>query len=79
MVDAITKFIRKLSPKQKKRLREVLKKISRDELQGLDIRQLKGHKDWYRCRVGKIRIVFVKTGSGQPVIYQITYRDKAYR
>ena len=79
MADAITKFIRKLTPKQQARVKTALKKLASNDIKGLDIKPLTGQKNWYRCRIGKIRILFIKTGTGTNIIYQITYRDKAYK
>lgn len=79
MTDKIQKFLRKLDAKQEKRLREIIEKVKHGQLAGLDIKPIAGQKGWYRCRAGKIRIIFIRTGAGQHVIYEINFRGQAYQ
>lgn len=79
MVDQPTKFIGRLEAKQSKRVRAAINKIQSSTLSGLDIKPLQGHKGWYRCRVGKIRIIFIKTSSGNNIIETIDFRGGVYK
>lgn len=78
-MDHIEKFIRLLSPKQRERVRHALAAIVENRLSELDIKPLTGKKNWFRCRIGDIRILFIRTGSGTHVIWDIQFRGKAYR
>ena len=79
MVDRAAKFFRKLNAKQYERVYRTADKIKKNKLQGLDIKPLTGRRHWYRCRVGKVRIIFIKTGSGRNVIHTIDFRGGAYK
>lgn len=58
MPDNIEKALRKLSNKERSRLREILIAIKAGRLDGLDVAKLKGYDDIYRVRKGDIRIIF---------------------
>lgn len=79
MVDQPTKFIGRLEPKQSKRVEAVIAKITSNQLARLDIKPLKGRRHWYRCRVGQVRIIFIKTSSGRHIIHTIDFRGGVYR
>lgn len=45
-----------------------------------DIAKLKGREDYYRMRVGNIRIIFKVNGNRKTIyVEKIEYRGKAYR
>jgi len=58
------KFLGKQSPKVRKISIDAIGKISRNELGNLDAKPIKGTNDCYRCRVGKIRIIFIRKSDG---------------
>ena len=78
-MDHLKKFYRKLVPKKRKRLQAVMEAIISNNLQGLDIATIQGKKGWYRCRVGDIRIILIRIKPGVHIIYEVRFRDKAYR
>ena len=79
MVDRAEKFLRKVTDKQSKKLRKTVRDIEKGNLVGLDIKPLAGKKGWYRCRLGKIRIIFIKTGFGKNTVHYIDWRGGAYK
>lgn len=58
MSDDVTKFINKLSSKDKFIINELITRIKMLDLKNLDLKKLKGHDNFYRVRKGKKRIVF---------------------
>ena len=62
-MDAIEKALKKFNAKERERLKELLEKLARGALQGLDIKKLQGRDDIFRIRKGDIRIVYRKVGS----------------
>lgn len=54
------KFLSKLPKTLRLKVILALEKIANNNTQGLDIKRLSSSHDLYRCRVGKIRIVFQK-------------------
>lgn len=77
-MDQIEKFLRKIEKKLALRLILVLQDIVELKLGTYDVEKLKGLDDHYRIRVGKIRIIFLKTlQKGMPIY--IEYRGKVYK
>lgn len=60
-MDKIKKALKKLSAKEKKKLKNILLKINSGKFQSLDLKKLKGRKDIFRVRQGDLRIIFQKT------------------
>lgn len=77
-MDQIEKFLKKLDKKTAYRLRECLLKILTLDIDEYDVKKLKGHKNLYRARLGKVRVIFKKEeGSGLPIY--VEYRGSAYK
>ena len=60
-MDKIAKALKKLLPKEKKKLKQLLEKINRGAFANLDVEKLKGKRDIYRVRQGGLRVIFIKT------------------
>lgn len=71
------KFLAKLPKALRERLIAVVEKISQGNLQHLDIKPLTGRGNFYRCRIGKIRIILEKTGTIY-IIQDIGFRGNIY-
>jgi mRNA-degrading endonuclease RelE of RelBE toxin-antitoxin system len=67
-MDAIEKALKKFNAKERERLKELLEKLARGALQGLDIKKLQGRDDIFRVRKGDIRIVYRKVGSAISIL-----------
>ena len=61
-MDRVTKFLKKLTPKERKITEEIIVRVSAHDFSGLDIKKLKGVKNIFRIRKGNIRIIFLKDG-----------------
>lgn len=80
MGDRIQKILASLSAKDRKRLTELLELIARGDLDGLDVKKLKGHGSAYRVRRGDFRIIFTMDDPDRPVIIALERRsDTTYR
>ena len=81
MPDKITKLLSKLTKQDLKPIRKTLEQINKLELEGLDIKSLKGQSGVYRVRVGNYRIIFIINQNKKTSILSIgrrnegTYRD----
>ncbi|MCR4260838.1 MAG: type II toxin-antitoxin system RelE/ParE family toxin [Candidatus Colwellbacteria bacterium] len=62
-MDALEKSLRKLTAKERKLVKDVLFKLSANNLQGLDLKKLRGAEDIFRARKGALRIIYRKEGS----------------
>lgn len=80
MTDKVTKLLSKLSKKDLRRIRETIESIAKLELEGLDIKTLKGKTGIFRVRVGSFRIIFEINAKKQPNIISISRRnEKTYK
>jgi mRNA-degrading endonuclease RelE of RelBE toxin-antitoxin system len=80
MSDKIKKLLAKLSSSEREHVNLLLLRIKLNDLVGLDIKRLKGHKDLFRVRKGKLRIVYRKTPKSFLIIridrrHESTYKD----
>lgn len=60
MVDQISKYISKLSKKEKDTCNKIMDDIFADNITLYDVKKLFGHTDIYRIRKGDIRVIFRK-------------------
>lgn len=77
-MDKITKFLLKLSIKERSLILEVMWKIFSLQLDSLDIKKIQWEDNIFGIRKWKIRIVF-KIESTKWKIIDINYRDKIYK
>ena len=61
MSDRITKLLARLSEKERRHIKAILKKILSNDTRLLDVKKLKGRDDVFRVRKGTLRILFQKT------------------
>ncbi|MCD4704806.1 type II toxin-antitoxin system RelE/ParE family toxin [bacterium] len=54
----IQKVLKKLNSSEKKRIKLILISLKNGKIKNLDLKKLKGQKDIYRIRKGKIRIIY---------------------
>lgn len=57
-MERIEKFLRKLSRDERARVEKCVAQILANTFERLDLKKLKGHRDFYRVRTGSIRIIF---------------------
>jgi len=76
-MDKITKFLLKLSIKERNFILEIMWKILSLQLDGLDIKQLQWKTNLFRIRKWKIIIIFQIEWSKSKII-DINYREKIY-
>lgn len=68
MTDKIKKALDRLSGKEKEQVQEILLRLINGDTKGLMLLKLKGSKDVYRVRKGKIRIIFRKQANSIKVL-----------
>jgi len=59
-MDRVEKALKKLSVKERKKVKEMLFKINEGNFQKLDLKKMKARDDIFRVRKGNIRIIFHK-------------------
>jgi mRNA-degrading endonuclease RelE of RelBE toxin-antitoxin system len=74
MTDKISKFLQKLPPKDLKIIKEVILLLSKNQIDNLNVKKLKGSTNIYRARKGNIRIIFSKEKDVVKIL-QISKRD----
>jgi mRNA-degrading endonuclease RelE of RelBE toxin-antitoxin system len=78
MTDRIDKNLNKLSDKERTKLIEIIKLINSGNLEGLDLKKLKGRKDIYRVRKGDMRVIFLKNDSKTYILAVERRTDTTY-
>lgn len=80
MVNKIQKALAKLSAKELVIVEQLLILLNNNEIEGLDIKQLKGNRSIFRVRKGRIRIIFTKNDQNEINILLISKRsEKTYK
>ncbi len=78
-MDKIEKFLRKLRKSERAHIARVLQAILSGSFESLDIKRLKGKRQYYRIRVGDIRIIFTFSGADYYVISIDRRSEKTYK
>lgn len=57
-MDKVDKALKKLVPKEKERIKNIIKALQSGHFNHLDIKKLKGRNDIFRVRSGNLRIIY---------------------
>ncbi len=76
MADKLKKFLARLSRKELELVEALLLDIRNGEVAHLDYKPLKGYKDRFRVRKGRLRVIFTRSATGVVTIRQISYLDE---
>ncbi|PIR54621.1 plasmid stabilization protein [Candidatus Peregrinibacteria bacterium CG10_big_fil_rev_8_21_14_0_10_36_19] len=72
------KFLKRLPENLRIKVIKALEDLAINKTKGLDIKPINGEHQLYRCRVGKIRILFQKREE-QNIILDIGFRGDIYK
>ena len=78
-MDRIEKALNKLGNKERATVKALLIRIASGELDGLDVRKLKGREDVYRVRKGDFRIIFLRKSANIRILTLERRNSKTYR
>lgn len=78
-MDKIQKALNKLSEKERELIKLILTKLNSGNFQGLGIVRLKGHKDIFRVRSRRLRIIFRLQDKTISVLAIERRSEKTYR
>ncbi len=73
-MNKLDKFLSRLDKKAREVVKGAMFIIISGDLSILDVKKLKGSKERYRVRVGRVRIIFDKTKFGNK-IQEVSFRD----
>ena len=79
---SVLKFIKKLNKQQKNKILNLIQtlKINPIPVKDYDITKLKGYKDTFRIRIGKIRVIYrIHWEKRKITIHFIGWRKHAYQ
>ncbi len=79
MADKIKKILAKLSKQELEIVKLLILRIKLDDTSGLDIKHLKGHKDLFRVKKGRLRIVYRKTTHSFLILRIDRRNEKTYK
>lgn len=57
-MDKVDKALKRLTPKEKERIKNIIKVLQSGHLDNLDIKKLKGRDDIFRVRSGNLRVIY---------------------
>lgn len=77
-MERIEKFLRKLSRQERERVAECIRAILAGTFDHLDLKKLKGHRDFYRVRTGDVRIIFSQKNGKTRIIAVERRGDTTY-
>lgn len=75
-MDKLGKFLAKLVLKEREAVKQILLKLAKGTMAGLDIKKLKGRQDIFRVRKGDIRIIYRQNENGLVFILRIDRRKE---
>lgn len=80
MADKIKKILAKLSKQERNLVKLLIMRITMDDTLGLNISQLKGHKNLFRAKKNRIRIIYSKNNNEIQIVRidrrnENTYKD----
>jgi len=75
-MDKIKKVLQKLTPKERRWTKEILRQLETGQKTNLDIKKLKGRNDIFRVRKGNIRIIYRTDDDGELFILTIEKRKE---
>ena len=78
-MDKITKFLTRLSKKERDRITQAMVDVIAGELNGYHRKKMKGQANLYRIRVGDIRIVFLELNGERRILLVDRRDDTTYR
>lgn len=78
-MSSIGKLLSKFNKKERCTIELLIKKIISLNWHNLDIRKLKGYKDIFRVRKGKIRIIFIKKEKNIFILSIERRRENTYK
>ena len=78
-MDKITKFLQRLTPKERDRVTDAVIDIVKGELHAYNRKKMKGYANLYRIRVGDIRIVYLDLDGERRIVLIDRRNDNTYR
>lgn len=79
MTDKISKELAKFSAKERELVKEILFQLRQGDRSGLQITKLKGHKDIFRVRKSRLRIIYQQLGTTMNILAIERRSEKTYR
>lgn len=78
-MDKLDKALNRLTEKERRWVKEILELLRSKNIQGLDIKKLKGRDDIFRVRKGNLRILY-RVKDGEVFVLAIERRsEKTYK
>jgi len=77
-MDQIRKMLRRVSPKDRQRIKAVIGKLRIGDETGLDIAPLRGYRDAFRVRVGGYRLILRREGRTYRPVALLRRNEKTY-
>jgi mRNA-degrading endonuclease RelE of RelBE toxin-antitoxin system len=79
MVKDLQKSLNLLSIKEKKIFKDILVRLEQGQTEGLDLKKLKGRKDIFRVRKGRLRVIFIRKNDNINLLAVERRSEKTYK
>jgi len=79
MADKIKKLLAKLSKQERNLVKLLILRITMDDTLGLNISRLKGHKNLFRVKKNRIRIIYSKNNKDIQIVRIDLRNEKTYK
>lgn len=73
---SLEKQFKKFSPEEREKLIALIERIIKKDFRGLDLKKLKGLRNFFRVRKGGVRIIFMLEAGKEPNIVSIDRRKE---
>ena len=78
-MDKLTKFLHRLTPKERAGVEASIVCILSRKTEGFDIKKLRGQTDVFRLRIGSIRVIYQQDAADTHLLYIGRRNDTTYR
>ncbi|HET9174231.1 MAG TPA: hypothetical protein VFN56_03025 [Candidatus Saccharimonadales bacterium] len=79
MTDKISKELAKFTNNDRQQIKKILLQLKTNNMVGLQVTKLKGHRDIYRLRKGRLRIIYRQQSEGIKILVIERRSEKTYR
>jgi len=79
LMDKISKYLKRLSTKERAWVEQTLVDILDGNLTGYDLKKMRGHANLYRIRIGQIRIIYIEGKNDTKILMIDRRNDNTYK
>lgn len=78
-MDRLDKALQHFSSKERKMALVLLRRVRSEDLEGLNVKKLRGYSDLFRVRAGAIRVIYQRSEKGIHILSLSRRNEGTYR